>query len=266
VGLDFFSLTYRQVETFLLILTRVTTLFLVAPVFGSRNLPLQIKVAFSLAVSLLLLFATAPITLERSSTSVFNLAGNVAGEFVVGLAISYSAYLLFAGIQMAGQIIDIQMGFGLVNVIDPQSNTQVSILGQFYYLLSILVFLALDGHHVLLRAVGDSFHLVPVAGLPWIGHAAAAGPVISEFFTRLFVIAFQIAAPAVATLFLTTLAMGILSRTVPQMNVFIVGLPLSVLVGLFITFFSIELLGTVLHGVVSTLAQSITQLLRALAA
>jgi flagellar biosynthetic protein FliR len=263
---DPFSLSYRQVETFLLVLVRVTTLFLAAPVFGTRTLPAQLKAAFSLVVALLLTLALPLLPSDRASTTILDLGGKALGEFLVGLAISYSAYLLFAGIQMAGQIIDIQMGFGLVNVIDPQSNTQVSIIGQFYYLISILVFLALDGHHVLLRALGDSFRLVPVGSFSWLSHAATLGPLLSGYFTKLFIIAFQVAAPAVATLFLSTLAMGILSRTVPQMNVFIVGLPLGVLVGLLITILSIQLLGTVLHGVVSSMGQSITKLLAALAA
>lgn len=262
---DPFSVTYRQVETFILILIRVTTLFLVAPVFGSRNLPAQLKAGFSLVVALLLFLSVPVLAPDRASKSVFDLAGNGLGEFMVGLAISYTAYMLFAGIQMAGQIIDIQMGFGLVNVIDPQSNSQVSILGQFYYLVSILVFLALNGHHILLRALADSYRLVPVGSFSWLSHAAATGPLLTDYFTRIFIIAFQVAGPAIATLFLTSMAMGVLSRTVPQMNVFIVGLPLSVLVGLLITIFSIQLLGTVLQGVVSSMGQSITKLLSTLA-
>src|SRR3954467_7392902 len=95
---DVFSVSYRQIETFLLILVRVTTLFLVAPVFGSRNLPGQLKAAYSLVVALLLTFSVPLLAQGRESASIFTLVGNALGEFLVGMAIAYTAYLLFAGI------------------------------------------------------------------------------------------------------------------------------------------------------------------------
>ena len=182
------------------------------------------------------------------------------------MIIGHTAYLLFTGIQMAGQIVDIQAGFGLVNVVDPTSNTQVSILGQFYQVIALLFFLAIDGHHILIRAVGDSFALIPAGGFSWLTQANMAGPLLSDFFSRLFIIAFQVAAPSIATLFLVNLTMGLLSRTIPQMNVFIVGLPLNVLIGLGFTFLSLSLLGTVLNDVIGKMSESITQLLRAMIA
>jgi flagellar biosynthetic protein FliR len=161
--------------------------------------------------------------------------------------------------------VDIQTGFGLVNVVDPQSNSQVSILGQFYQLIALLFFLAINGHHVLLQALGDSFQLIPAGGFAWLERAAFAGPLLSDFFSRLFIIAFQVAAPSIATLFLANLTMGILSRTIPQMNVFIVGLPLNVMLGLGFTFLSMKVLGTVLDTVMGRMAQSISQILKTMA-
>jgi flagellar biosynthetic protein FliR len=261
---DVFNLTFRQVETFALILTRVSALFTVAPVFGNSNIPIQVKAGAVGLISLLLFLTIPPMSLPVSPDTL-TLAGRVLCEYLVGIAISYSAYLLFVGIQLAGQIIDIQTGFGLVNVLDPQSNTQVSIIGQFYYLMAILVFLAINGHHVLLRAMGDSFALVPPGSFSLMRLNAVSGPIIADFFSRLFIIALQVAAPAVVTLFLTTLAMGILSRTLPQMNIFIVGMPLNVLVGLIITYFSLQVMGGVLSTVVSSMSQNITNLLAAMA-
>jgi len=261
---DVFGLTFRQVETFALILTRVSALFTVAPVFGNSNIPVQVKAGAIGLISLILALSMPPMALPVSPDTL-TLAGRVLTEFLVGVAISYSAYILFVGIQLAGQIIDIQMGFGLVNIIDPQSNTQVSIIGQFYYLMAILVFLAINGHHVLLRAMGDSFALIPPGSFSLARLNAVSGPVMAEFFTRLFIIALQVAGPAVVTLFLTTVAMGILSRTIPQMNIFIVGMPLNVLVGLIITYVSLQVMGGVLSTVVSGMAQNITNLLAAMA-
>jgi flagellar biosynthetic protein FliR len=262
---DLFHTTYRQIETLLLVMTRVSALFIAAPVFGNRNIPTQLKAAMALIIGVLLTFSMPPIPASELSRDTLTLIGKVASEFLVGIAISYSAYLLFAGIQLAGQIVDIQMGFGLVNVIDPQTNAQVSIIGQFYYLIAILVFLAINGHHVLLRAMGDSFHLIGPGAFSLAKAATVTGPVIAEFFTKLLVIAFQIAGPAILTLFLTTVAMGVLSRTMPQMNIFIVGLPINVVVGMLITFATLHVMGGVLRSVVSGMGTNITRLLTAMA-
>lgn len=261
--------TLEQVQAFTLILARVSALFLAAPIIGNDRVPPQIKISLSLLCTLLLLLSmeSRGISLPPAITgNIFTLTSAICGEIFVGLAIAYSAFLFFSGIQMAGMIVDIQIGFGLVNVLDPSGNDQVSILGQFYYIVAMLYFLALDGHHYLLKAVGDSFQLIPPGGLSWFAHAGAAGPKLSEFFTRLFVIAVQISGPSLVTLFLTNITMGLLSRTIPQMNVFIVGMPLNILVGLGVTVLSLKIMGTVLHTVVNSMGDGIARLLHALAA
>jgi flagellar biosynthetic protein FliR len=261
--------TLVQVQAFTLILVRVSALFLAAPILGNDRVPGPIKIGLSLLTTLLLMLSMDARGIELPppvTGSIFTLSSAIFGEIFVGLAIGYSAYLFFTGVQMAGQIIDIQIGFGLVNVLDPGGNDQVSIFGQFYYILAMLFFLALDGHHYLLKALGDSFQLIPPGGLSWFAHAAAAGPKLSEFFTRLFVIAVQVAGPSLVTLFLTNVTMGLLSRTIPQMNVFIVGMPLNILVGVGVTVLSLKLMGTVLHTVVNSMGDSIARLLHALAA
>lgn len=261
---DLANWTLAQFTAYGLMLIRVSVVLITAPVLGNTRIPAQVKVSLALAITLLLYLAAKPAGIEAPG-NIFSLAGAVAGEIFAGIMIGYTAYLLFSGIQMAGQIIDIQVGFGLVNVLDPGSGQQVSILGQFYYLVSMLFFLAVDGHHALIKALGDSFALLPPGGIAWLEHAAKAGPLLSGFFTKLFVIAFQVAAPSVAVLFLTNLSMGLLSRTLPNMNVFIVGLPLNVVVGVMVTIVSLKLLGTVLTTVSSQIGSSAFRLLQALA-
>jgi flagellar biosynthetic protein FliR len=266
VAPDLAGWTLEQFTAFALMLIRVSVLFLSAPVLGNTRIPSQVKVALTLSITLLLYLSTQGGHLARPVPgNIFALASAAAGEAFVGLLLGYSAYLLFTGIQMAGQVIDIQVGFGLVNVIDPAGGQSVSILGQFYYMVAMLFFLAINGHHLLLKALGDSFQLLPVGSVGWFSKAAQAGPLLAEFFTKLFIIAFQVAAPSVAVLFLTNLSMGLLSRTIPQMNVFIVGLPLNVTVGLLVTILSLKYLGTVLGSVVGQLGSSAYKLLAALA-
>lgn len=266
--MDLASASIEQFQAFALILIRVATLVIAAPVLGHARIPGQVKAGFVLVISLLLLLTLNSGGLklpQKAASNILSLAGAAAGEMFVGLLIAYAAYLFFTAVQMAGQVVDIQIGFGLVNVIDPANNVQVSILGQFYYLLALLYFLAVSGHHHLLSALGDSFRLIPPGSLNWLEHAGASGPKLAEFFTRLFAIALQVAGPSVAALFLANLTMGLLSRTLPQMNVFIVGLPLNILVGLGITLVSLKFMGTVLHSVVENMQQGIAGLLRSVA-
>src|SRR6185369_10547180 len=133
-----------------------------APILGHARIPAAVKAGLALLTSLLLLMsmgARGVVLPEAVRGNLFALCSSIGGELFVGLAIGYSAYLFFTGIQMAGQIVDIQVGFGLVNVLDPGGSQQVSVIGQFYYILALLYFLGLDGHHYLLKAMGDSYRL-----------------------------------------------------------------------------------------------------------
>jgi flagellar biosynthetic protein FliR len=261
--------TLAQVQAFTLILARVSAVFLAAPVLGNERVPVTVKASLALLCSLLLLMSmdARGISLPPAiKENVFALTGAILGELLIGFLIAYTAFLFFSGIQMAGMVVDIQVGFGLVNVLDPSGNNQVSIMGQFYYVVAMLYFLLLDGHHILLRALGDSFQLIPPGQLSGFTHMAVTGPYLTGFFTRLFIIAIQVAGPSLVTLFLTNISMGLLSRTIPQMNVFIVGLPLNILVGIGITVLSLRLLAGVLHSVVYSMGEGIAQLLHGLVA
>jgi flagellar biosynthetic protein FliR len=255
VSTDLASWTMEQFTLFALMLTRVSVLFLTAPVLGNSRVPAQVKIAVSLVITLLLYlsFHGGEAT-TKVPANVFELVTAIMGEAFVGLIIGYTAYLLFTGIQMVG----------LVNVIDPSGANQVSILGEFYYIISMMFFLAVGGHHALIKAVGDSFGLLAPGTVGWFDQASHAGPLLAQSVSKLFVIAFQVAAPSVAVLFLTNLSMGLLSRTLPQMNVFIVGLPLNVVVGVLVTIVSLKLLGTVLTSVTSQVGSSAFRLLSAL--
>lgn len=263
--MDLLSASLGQLQAFALMLARVSVLFVAAPFLGNARIPGLVKAGSALMITLLLTLSASKSASIAPPTHVLGVAQAVLGEFFVGLVIAYAAYLMFTAIQMAGQIVDIQIGYGLVNVLDPGGNQQVSILGQFYYLVALAFFLAMNGHHHLLRALGDSFTAIPVGSFLWFERAAEAGPLLSAFFTKLFVIAFQVAAPSIAALFLTNLSMGLLSRTMPQMNVFIVGLPLNVTIGLAVTILSLRLMGTVLTAVADQMSSSLTRALAALA-
>lgn len=150
-------------------------------------------------------------------------------EVLIGYTIGFVAYIVFASIQLAGQLMDMQMGFGMVNVVDPMSGVQIPLMGNFAYALSLLVYLGLDGHHYLLQAIAQSYEFIPVLGVGFNNEVIA---MILDVTIYMFVIAIKISAPIVMAVLISDVSMGFIARTVPQMNVFIVGLPLKIGIGL----------------------------------
>ncbi|MBI4830376.1 MAG: flagellar biosynthetic protein FliR [Candidatus Lindowbacteria bacterium] len=152
-----------------------------------------------------------------------------ANELLVGLILGASLVFVFAAIQYAGQIVDFQMGFSIVNLIDPTQDVQIPIMGLFHFLVATLIFLAMDAHHWIIRALVDSFEIAPLT------QAGFSGLVVKEIargFGDLFVVAMRIAAPAIAVLMLYNVSLGIIAKTVPQVNLLIVGFPVRIALGM----------------------------------
>ena len=215
-----------QFHIFLLNLLRVSALLIVAPIFGHRLFLARAKVGLAVMVSMVVFPLVDGFDVPEG---FFPYAVMMAGEVILGLVLGYVVLLLFIGIQFAGQLAGLQMGFGIVNVIDPQSHDQISIIGQFLNILAILMVLTLDGHHIILNGLLGSFEAVPLGGV--VLQASIAHKLIA-LSSEVFVIAIKISAPILVALFLISTAMGVLARTVPQMNVFIVGFPVQLAVGL----------------------------------
>lgn len=235
--LNLFNAALYQLQIYMLEVIRISALFLTAPLIGSANIPTLVKISFAFLLGMLL-YPVLDNTIALPSDTLSYLL-LIFKQVLVGVIIGYSAYIIFAAIQLSGQIIDLQMGFGIVNVIDPISNTQVSILGQFQFILGMLIFLAINGHHMLFQAVADSFRFVPLVSA---GITEATAGKLADLFYSLFVIAFKIAGPATLALVLTNVTLGLIARTIPQMNVFIVGLPLNILVGIAAVLISLPIL------------------------
>lgn len=213
----------------MLILGRVSGLFLVAPIFASRQIPAVIKIAIIILLSGLISYFI-PLDTRAINTSALMITALVI-EIFVGFTIGFIIYNLFAAIQLAGQLLDMQMGFGMVNVLDPQSGMQVPLMGNFIYLIALMIYLLTNGHHYLLSALVQSYETVPVLGLHMDQSFMS---LLIRVTLDMFIIAIKISAPVVMALLLADISMGFIARTVPQMNVFIVGLPLKIIVGLIV--------------------------------
>lgn len=220
------DLALRRLDVLLLIFSRVLGLFTTAPVFSNRQVPVQVRVALSMACALLVLPLYAHTAVPVGFTS---LAPLVVQELLVGMLLGYVAVLVFTAIQMAGELLDIDLGFSIVNILDPISQQQGPIIGNLQFLLALLFFLAMDGHHGLLLAVLDSFALLPVGKLAL---TTALERQVIDLAGEIFRLGLALASPLLAALFLVTVAMAAVSRAVPQMNIFIVGMPAKAAAGL----------------------------------
>jgi flagellar biosynthetic protein FliR len=257
--MDVISLIYGKIHQFILIFLRVGSIIVLAPIFGSRNIPVQLKVGFALILSVMLV-PVVPVG-DISGITLSGLVTLVAKELVVGMFFGLVTMLVFVGIQMAGRIIGMQIGFGIVNVIDPQSQTQVSIIGQFKYMIAILLLLSFHGHHFILQGMVESFRLFPADSVvfPRIGSSRFLY-VTSEIFS----IAIKIGAPVFVTMFMVSVGLGLIARTVPQMNVFIVGFPLKIGVGLLAIIYSLPVFAAVFHALWDEMTRNLLILVKAM--
>jgi flagellar biosynthetic protein FliR len=226
---DILSMLLGQTALFILIFARISGIFLALPLFSSRSVPGYAKVGLSLMLTYIL-FPVVYATKATVPTEFLPYIAAAASEVLLGLIFGFAASLIVHAIHMAGHILDIQIGFGIVNIFDPQFGQQVPLLGNFKYMLAMILLLATNGHHVLLTALAASFKLVPVTGVVFPTSLAAF---MLDLVAGAFAIAFKITIPVLLALLLTDVAMGILARMMPQMNIFVVGIPGKIIIGMF---------------------------------
>ena len=155
----------------------------------------------------------------------------VCSELFVGWLIGFVAYVVLSAIQMAGKIMDMQVGFSIVNVMDPTSGQQIPLIGSFLYNLGIIIFLVTNGHHMVIAALFESFQTVPLLGLnPSLGLTS----LMVDFTTGIFLTGMKIAMPVTFAILLTNVGLGVLARTMPQLNIFVVGIPMQIVIGIFV--------------------------------
>ncbi|MDG5788175.1 flagellar biosynthetic protein FliR [Evansella sp. AB-P1] len=217
---------------FLLILVRVSSFMVTLPFFSYQNIPASIKIGIAVLLSWLMFF-TGDWPIIAIDYSYYLL---IIKEALVGLTVGLVAMILLYAIQVAGGFIDYKMGFMIANVIDPQTGTQTPLTGGYLYTFALLFLLATDGHHILLDGVFYSYQFIPIDQLfiPF-GNDSVLQHVVTSFNT-MFLIAFQMSMPIVGSLFLIDVALGMISRSVPQVNVFVVGLPLKIVAGFIMLF------------------------------
>lgn len=223
-----------EIQTLLFIFARITSFIVVVPGFSHKSLPNTLKI-FLGAVLSFLVYTTIDVTPVYPEIVLFTLA--MFRETLIGLAMGFSVKLVFSGIEMAGDLIDFQVGYSIGAVYDPTSGVMSSYYGKLFYWLGIMVFFLLDLHHILLKSLMSSFTVMLPGELGFAGFNLEG---LLYLFSNSFKIAFSLAAPMLIVLLVTDIVMGLISRTVPQINVFMLGMPLKALIGMVIFLFLVS--------------------------
>lgn len=240
---------------YLLVTARVAGVIMLFPFFGWRGAPAMIRLWLSLFIGLAVFLSLGEEHLFRPAGEV-ETALAVAQEVLAGLALGFLNLIFFAVFLNAGQFIDIKAGLMLSGVFEPQFGNQVTFVGQIYYLTALAFYLAVNAHHLFLHALAESYHIVPL-GTGLFNPALVAG--VAALFAELVRLAFQLAAPVVVALLVVDLAMGLVARTVPQIHVFIEGLPLKIALSLLLVAMLLPLTGVAMERYLDRFLRSYLQ-------
>jgi flagellar biosynthetic protein FliR len=222
----------QQVLAFSLVLARVAPLFWLAPLFSSKAFPTRVRTVTALALAIgISPAATRALGEARVPDETWALAGLMGKELLVGTAFAFCIGALFAALGAAGAILDLSIGFQLGGVIDPLAGQQSSLLQQLYAMIGVLVFIAIGGDGWVIAGLARTYDAVPLLDSPQLGSLTEAAQVA---FSGVFGAALQICAPVLLALIITDAAIGVVSRVVPQLNVFAVGFPAKIAVGLLV--------------------------------
>jgi flagellar biosynthetic protein FliR len=232
------NLEPAQVTALFLVLARLSPLFAIAPLFGSRLLPGRARALCAVGLAVGLAPIVAPHAHEPAT--VLDLALAMAAEVLVGLAFAFIVAAVFAGVSAAGSLLDGLIGFSFGSLVDPATGTQASVLANLYGLVAVMVFIAIGGDAWLIQGIVRTYALVPLGHFP---APAAMATGAEHAVATLFVAAIEVAAPVLLALVLTDAALGVIARAVPQLNVFAVGFPAKIVVGLLVLVAALPFVG-----------------------
>ena len=214
---------------------RISAAVLVMPVLGGSFTPARVKILLALALTLVI----APVLPAAPPLDLLSVNGvaMLAREVLIGLAIGFVVQLVFDAIALGGQVISMTMGLGFAVFIDRQNGVNIPVLGQFFMMLGMLVFLSLDGHLAVIELLAESFRLLPLTGSGLSQNALGS---LLQWSSQVFVVAAKIALPAVTALLIVNLSFGVMSRAAPTLNLFAIGFPVAMLLGFTVIFLSMD--------------------------
>ena len=229
--------TLQQLEFFLVLMIRITGFVYTAPFFSLKNSPRSVKIGLSLLLSLILFNVTPYQPLEYGTVVGYALI--VVKNLLAGLMLGFLANVCYQIISLAGHLIDTEIGFSMVNEFDPVTSMQVTVSGTFYEYGVMLILMVTYLHHYLIDALVDSFKIIPVGDITFNPLIYNVG---LKYVVDFFVLAFRIVLPVFGALLIVNSILAIMAKVAPQMNMFVIGMQLKVLVGLAVMLVVIELL------------------------
>jgi flagellar biosynthetic protein FliR len=251
------SVDLAQMERFILVLFRAAGMMAFVPFWGSRLISAKVKVGLCFVLAVILY----PVSIESDFSPTddpLNLGWMILRETGIGAVLGLAGHMVFSGIELAGGMVGIQVGFRMATAVNPQIEVQTSLLAQFNGLFALMVLLAINGHHYFLDGVAGSFRLIPLGGMV-LGDATFSR--LIDLFGELFLIGLKMSAPIIAAMLLTNAALGLMVRAVPQMNIFVIGFPVLIVVGLIALLISLKALAYLLTGIFSQMYKDINFLI-----
>ena len=244
------QLTSAEINTWMAALlwplTRILGLIAAAPIFGNTSVPVPVKVSLGVILAAIM----APAIPALPAADPMSMAGFLIliQELLIGLAMGFAMRIVFAAVEMAGEISSLTMGLGFASVYDPQTRGRSSAVSQFLALIATMAFLAVNAHLVLLEALAESFYTLPISATPM---SSAAPYELVNWGGHIFAAGLQLSLPIVAALLITNIALGILTRAAPQLNIFGIGFPVSLGVGLLVISLTLPYLSLPIQNLVN---------------
>ena len=250
------QLPVAEVIRFVIVLTRLSGIMLVAPFFTGGYMPVHIRAVFTLFAALALT-AALPLGNIPSEPGLGSIAVLLLFEILFGIVIGFAALCIFAGVQFGGQIIAFNIGFSMINLIDPQTQVNMPIFSFILNYVALLLFILINGHHFFLLAVHESFTTLPVGGF------VLDGPLVNrivDFTASIFSIGIKIAGPIIVVIVVVDVIVGIVGRTAPQLHVLVIGMPLKIIVGLAVLSVSLYFMPRFFESLFLSLSRTINAL------
>ncbi len=251
-----------RLDLFILMFIRVSALILASPIFGRKTMPRLIKVCLCIVLTYVM-FAANALAPQPQYDNMAGFALLCLMELLFGLALGFVVTLFFALVEIAGHYIDMQMGFGMVNVLDVQNQTSVPITGNLLSIVLLITFFGVNGHLKLIYILNSTFTQIPVGTVtlnPHIGMTAL------EVFALAFLLAVHVALPLIMSGLMGELALGFITRAVPQINIFVVGIPIKVALGFLMLLLVLPVYVNFTDAIFDRMFESINTMMRGFAA
>lgn len=253
------SFSIYHFEYFLVILARVMGAMAFAPIFGNMNVTRRVRLFIGVAVSYII-FLSYPYE-PLGYTTVFGFASILVKNLVIGLSIGFMSNITLTIISTAGQFIDRELGFSMVSNFDQTFNTETTITAEFYSMLVMIIMLSMDLHYFVLTALSDSFQLIPMGNITLDSGSLYDG--LLQYIVDYFVIALRISFPILITIMLLNVVLGVLAKTAPQMNMFVIGIQLKIFIGFAVLVVTLPFLGNITRYIYEQMETIVMEILKA---